>query len=62
MAKMTKETLERIVREVYGLEIPAERLNVISRIVTQTLEALERLSIVELEALEPSSASNSRDR
>jgi len=52
---MTKETLVRIIREVYDLEIPDERLKVISRIVTQTLEALDKISPVDLEALEPSS-------
>ncbi len=55
MAEMTKETLERIIREVYGLEIPDERLQVISRTVTKTLEALDKASEVDLEDLEPSS-------
>jgi Asp-tRNA(Asn)/Glu-tRNA(Gln) amidotransferase C subunit len=55
MPKITKETLERIIREVYGLEIPDERLNAISRIITQTLEALEKASTVDLEGLEPTS-------
>ncbi len=55
MAEMTKETLERIIREVYGLEIPDERLQVISRTVTKTLEALDKASEVDLEGLEPSS-------
>ncbi len=54
MAEMTPETLERIIQEVYGSEIPEERLRVISRTVTQTLEALEKASEVNLEGLEPS--------
>ena len=53
MVEMTPETLERIIREVYGSEIPEERLRVISRTVTQTLEALEKASEVDLEGLEP---------
>jgi len=56
MVEMTPETLERIIREVYGSEIPEERLRVISRTVTQTLEALEKASEVDLEGLEPSPA------
>lgn len=55
MVKMTKEVLNGIIRDVYGLEIPDERLTAISRIVTQTLEALEKSSMVELEGLEPTS-------
>ena len=56
MAEMTEATLGRIIREVYGSEIPDERLRVISRTVTQTLEALDRASEVDLEGLEPGSA------
>lgn len=55
MVKMTKEVLDGIIRDAYGLEIPDERLTAISRIVTQTLEALEKSSAVELEGLEPTS-------
>ena len=56
MPEITKQTLERIVREVYGVEIPDERLKVISRVVSQTLEALERSSEVELEDIESPSS------
>ena len=55
MVKMTKEVLDGIIRDVYGLEIPDERLTAISRAVTKTLEALEKSSAVELEGLEPTS-------
>ena len=41
MAKIAKETFERIIHEVYGLDIPADRLDRIVRGVNQTLEALE---------------------
>lgn len=56
MARITKETLERIIREVYGIEIPDNRLKVISRVVGETLEALQKSSEVELEDVEPASA------
>ena len=55
MVKMTKEVLDGIISDVYGLEIPDERLTAISRAVTKTLEALEKSSAVELEGLEPTS-------
>ncbi len=55
MVKMTKEVLEGIIRDAHGLEIPDERLTIISRVVTQTLEALEKSSQVDLEGLEPTS-------
>ncbi len=55
MVKMTKEVLDGIIRDAYGLEIPDERLTAISRVVTQTLEALEKSSKVDLEGLEPTS-------
>ncbi len=55
MAEMTPETLKRIIQEVYGSEIPDERLRVISRTVTKTLEALDKASEVDLEGLEPGS-------
>ncbi len=61
MARMTKETLGRIIRELYGLEIPVERLEIIARTVTLTLEALEKASEVELEGLEPGSTNSSTD-
>lgn len=55
MVKMTKEVLDGIIRDAYGLEIPDERLTAITRIVTQTLEALEKSSKVDLDGLEPTS-------
>ncbi len=61
MTKITKETLERIMREVYALEIPDERLKVISRVVSQTLEALQKSSDVELEGIEPASVYNASE-
>ena len=61
MARMTKETLGRIIRELYGLEIPVERLEIIARTVTLTLEALEKASEVDLEGLEPGSTNSSTD-
>ncbi len=61
MAEITKETLERIIREVYAVEIPDERLKVISRVVSQTLEALQKSSEVELEGIEPASVYNASE-
>ncbi len=58
MPKVTKETLEGIISEVYGLEIPDERLSTISRVVSLTLEALDKSSAVDLEGLEPASTSH----
>ncbi len=55
MRKITKETLKGIIDEVYGLEIPDERLNTIARVVSLTLEALDKSSAVDLEGLEPAS-------
>ncbi len=55
MPKITKETLKGIITEVYGLEVPDERLNTISRVVSLTLEALDKSSAVDLEGLEPTS-------
>ncbi len=55
MVKMTKEVLDGIARDVYGLEIPEAKLTTISKVVTQTLEALEKSSAVDLEGLEPTS-------
>ena len=56
MPRMTKETLQTISREIYGIHIPEERLKIISRVVSQTLDALENSSEVELESVEPVSA------
>ncbi len=61
MTEITKETLERIMREVYAVEIPDERLKVISRVVSQTLEALQKSSDVELEGMEPASVYNASE-
>jgi hypothetical protein len=61
MANMRKETLERVIGKVYGLEIPKERLNDILRIVNHNLEALEKSFTEEMGGLEPSSIFNPRE-